>query len=127
MTPMRCAACDDAGLAALAESVAIDDLDTAIEQGLLAFEAPAACCAACVPRIASVLAARDARRHALAARERYRARQARLVERAEAKARRRAVAAPPAASPSKTAPALPSAALAALARAKARAAAKRSG
>ena len=79
MMSTGCAACDDAGLAALAAAVAVDDLDAAIEQGLLAFEAPATCCAACAPRVVSVLAARDARRHALAARERFRARQARLV------------------------------------------------
>lgn len=127
MTTKGCAACDDAGLAALTAAVAVDDLDAAIEQGLLAFEAPAGCCTACAARIATVLAARDARRHALAARERFRARQTRLVERAEAKARRRAAAAPPVADQPKAAPALPSAALAALARAKAKAAAKRPG
>lgn len=138
MTSTRCAACDDAGLAALAAAVAADDLDAAIEQGLLAFEAPAACCAACAPRIATVLAARDVRLHALAARERFRARQTRLAERAEAKARRRAAATPAQDMPAQdmpaqdmsvqaAAPGLPSAAQAALARAKARAAAKRSG
>jgi hypothetical protein len=133
MTSTRCAACDDAGLAALAAAVADDDLDAAIEQGLLAFDAPAACCAACAPRIATVLAARDVRLHALAARERFRARQTRLAERAEAKARRRAAATPAQGMPAQdmsvqaAAPALPSAAQAALARAKARAAAKRSG
>jgi hypothetical protein len=127
MTPAGCAACDDAGIAALAAAVAVDDLDAAIEQGLLAFEAPAACCAACAPRIAILLAACDARRHALAARERFRARQTRLAERAEAKARRRAAAVPVLDAPTMAPPALPSAAQAALARAKARAAAKRSG
>ena len=137
MTPTGCPACNDTGIAALAAAVAVDDLDAAIEQGLLAFEAPATCCTACAPRIATVLAARDARRHALAARERFRARQARLIERAEEKARRRAAATSveglPAEGmsargmPTAAAPALPSAAQAALARAKARAAAKRSG
>ncbi len=126
MIPDACPACRDTGFAALADAVAADDLDGAIERGLLAFEAPSATCDACAPRVASVLAARDARLRALAARERYRARQVRLAERAEAKARRRAAALPPADLP-KAAPALPSAALAALARAKAKAAAKRSG
>jgi hypothetical protein len=125
MTPTGCAACDDAGIAALAAAAAVDDLDAAIEQGLLVFEAPAACCTACTARIATVLAARDSRRNALAARERFHARQTRLAERAEAKARRRAAAQPLTDQP-KTAPVLPSAALAALARAKARASAKRS-
>jgi hypothetical protein len=127
MTVTGCAACDDAGIATLAAAVAVDDLDAAIEQGLLAFEAPAACCTACAARIATVLTARDVRLHALAARERFRARQTRLTERAEAKARRRAAAAPVLDAPTTAPPALPSAAQAALARAKARAAAKRSG
>jgi len=125
MIPDACPACHDTGFAALADAVAADDLDGAIERGLLGFEAPSRTCDACAPRVASVLAARDARLRALAARERYRARRVRLAERAEAKARRRAVALPPADLP-KAAPALPSAALAALARAKAKAAAKRS-
>lgn len=130
MSTGACPVCRDAGFAALADAVAADDLDGAIEHGLLAFEAPAAGCERCGPRLASVLVARDARLRALAARERYRARQARLAERAEAKARRRAAAQPveeqSVEEQPKAAPALPSAALAALARAKARAAAKRS-
>lgn len=126
MTPGACPVCHDAGIAALVNAVAAHDLDGAIERGLLSFEAPPACCEACASRVAIVLAARDARVRALAARERYRAREARLAERAEAKARRRAAASPAQATPTTT-PALPSAALAALARAKAKAAAKRSG
>jgi hypothetical protein len=125
MNAGACPVCRDAGVAALADAVAADDLDGAIERGLLAFEAPAGCCDACRLQVAAVLAARDIRLRALAARERYRARQARLAERAEAKARRR-VAAQPVEEQRKAAPALPSAALAALARAKARAATKRS-
>ncbi|MFD0726067.1 hypothetical protein [Lysobacter brunescens] len=125
MSADACPVCRDSGVAALADAVAADNLDGAIERGLLAFEAPSAGCDACAPRVAAVLAARDARLRALAARERYRARQTRLAERAEAKARRRAAALPPTDQP-KAAPALPSAALAALARAKAKAAAKRS-
>ena len=120
-----CPVCGNASVSALADAVAADDLDTAIERGLLAFEAPPAVCDACAPRVAALLAARDARLRALAARERYRARQTRLAERAEAKARRRATALPATDQPKAT-PALPSAALAALVRAKARAAAKRS-
>jgi GNAT superfamily N-acetyltransferase len=135
MSTGACPVCRDAGFAALADAVAADDLDGAIERGLLAFEAPPACCDACRPQVAAVQAARDARLRALAARERYRTRQARLAERAEAKARRRGAAQPmashamtshPMADPPTVAPALPSAALAALARAKARAATKRS-
>lgn len=126
MSPDACPVCRDIGVAALADAVAADDLDGAIERGLLAFEAPAGCCDACRPQVEAVQAARDARLRALAARERYRMRQARLAERAEAKARRRAAALPVADEPKTVTPALPSAALAALARAKARAAAKRS-
>jgi hypothetical protein len=126
MSAGACPVCRDAGVSALADAVAADDLDGAIERGLLAFDAPADGCDACRPLVASVLAARDARLRALAARERYRARQARLAERAEAKARRRAAALPVVDEPKAVTPALPSAALAALARAKAKAAAKRS-
>lgn len=127
MTAGGCPVCHDAGIAALAAAVAGDDLDGAIERGLLAFETPSVACDACAPRLAAILAARDARLRALAARERHRARERRLAERAEAKARRRAGATPGQAAAAKAAPALPSAALAALARAKAKAAAKRSG
>jgi hypothetical protein len=89
-----------------------DDLDAAIELGLLT----CAPCPGCTPQCqASIAAARDARLTALAARERYRARQARLAERVQERARRRAQAA--AASPS----ALPPAAAAALQRALAKA------
>jgi hypothetical protein len=88
-----------------------DDLDRALELGLLDAAPCPGCDAACRMRVA---AARDARQQALAARERYRARQARLARRAEERAARRADAAR---SPS----ALPPAAAAALARATARA------
>lgn len=126
MTAGGCQVCHDAGLAALAAAVAGDDLDGAIERGLLTFEMPPGACDACAPRLAAILAARDVRLRALAARERHRAREMRLAERAEAKARRRAGAVPAQTVVAKAAPALPSAALAALARAKAKAAAKRS-
>lgn len=126
MTAGACPICHDAGIAALAAAVVDDDLDGAIGRGLLVFEAPIVACDACAPRVAAVLAARDARLRALAARERYRARETRLAERAEAKARRRATAASAQTATTAPTPALPAAALAALARAKARAAAKRS-
>ena len=75
---------------ALLAAIASDDLDAAIELGLLQFELrPGAPCADCGPDIARLLAARDARRSALAARERYRRRDARLAQRAEANAARR--------------------------------------
>jgi uncharacterized protein (UPF0212 family) len=95
-------------LAALRE----DDLDAAIELGLLG----ALPCPRCASDCASTLiAARDARLRALAARERFRARERRLARRvAEREAARATAAKQPAA--------LPPAAAAALARAKAKAA-----
>ncbi|GAA4800166.1 hypothetical protein [Lysobacter hankyongensis] len=116
-----CPHCDDPALAALADAVAADDIDRAIALGLLDFMPPAAACARCVPRLGAILIARDARLRALAARERYRARQMRLTERAELRARRRAAAVTPA--PVAAPPTLPAAAAAVLARAKAKAAA----
>ena len=105
----------------IANALAVDDLDQALDAGLLDIEPCPACTAECG---ASVIAARDARRVALAARERYRARAARLQRiAAERDARRAARTAPPApvgGQPSR--PTLPPAAAAALARAKARAA-----
>ena len=116
-----CPSCNDDAFSALFDSVTTDDLDRAISLGLLSFEPPANGCDHCAARIAVLVAARDARLRALAARERYRARQARLAERAEARARKRAGAAPEA---SVDVTSLPSGAAAVLARAKARAAAK---
>src|SRR5690606_30988662 len=70
----------------VAAALAVDDLDRAIEAGLL--DCPS--CLDCTPACsASLEAARTARRNALAARERFRARQARLQRRTEAKAARR--------------------------------------
>lgn len=129
-------------LRAMAAAIAADALDDAIEMGLLAHVSisersdidASVVCEECAAHDRRVTSARDARLRALAARERFRARQARLAERAEAKARRRAATTSSQAvepglttQPSPAAPALPSAALEALARAKARAAAKRSG
>lgn len=98
-----------------------DDLDRAIELGLL----DCATCPACSLECAAMLdGAREDRRIALAARERYRKRAARLQQRADARAARRGVTAvavaradDPAATPVQ---ALPPAAAAALARVKAR-------
>ena len=95
-----------------------DDADAAIDAGLL----EASACPRCAPTCqANFLHARDARVAALAARERFRARDARLQRRAQARAAVRAQAALP--SPGLPAvPGLPPAAAAALARARARAA-----
>jgi hypothetical protein len=95
-----------------------DDLDRAIESGLLADVH----CDACAPACQAVLrAARAQRLNALAARERHRAREARLQARAQQRAARRDTI-QATALPEKTRPPLPSAAAAALSRAKARAA-----
>ena len=112
---------DRAAVAALLAAIASDDLDAAIELGLLQFELRSEMpCADCGPDIARLVAARDARRSALAARERHRRRDARLAQRAEANAARRKAGA--AATADMPKPGLPDAAAAALARAKARAA-----
>lgn len=125
--PCPVCGCSSAAGAAIHPIVAAlidDDLDRAIECGLLVTSGCTDCSAACS---AVLLAARDVRLGALAARERYRQRDARLQRRAAERAARRAPAPGPAiaADPSESAqaarPALPSAAAAALARAKARA------
>ena len=99
----------------IVDALRVDDVDRALEAGLLdAIE-----CDACAPECRALLAhARDARLTALAARDRSRARNARLeTRRAERDARR-----PPVATPEVAKPTLPPAAAAALARAKAKAA-----
>ena len=111
---------------AIVAALRIDDVDVAIEAGLLDRPAPCPGCNADCSN--AVTAARAERLAALAARERYRAREARLQRRAQERAARRA--APAAATgtpagPAPTKPALPPAAAAALARAKARAAARK--
>ncbi|KQZ55617.1 hypothetical protein ASD53_15220 [Lysobacter sp. Root559] len=123
-----CARADGAAAHAIVAALAADDLDRALALGLL----DAAACSACTPDCTAMLIdARVARSKALAARARYRARNARLAQRAQERAAQRAGArAPeaatrdgamtPAAEPSR--PTLPSAAAAALARAKAKAA-----
>jgi hypothetical protein len=103
-------------VAALAE----DDIDRAIDAGLLSVVPCASCSNECAMRLT---AARDARLAALSARERYRARQARLRRRAEERAAARV--APAIETTAEAKPALPSTAAAALARAKARAAERR--
>src|SRR5690606_16876983 len=72
----RCSA--DSPAHAIAVALAIDDLDRAMALGLLQAAACPHCSAACRGRVAQ---ARDARLAALAARDRYRARQARLARR----------------------------------------------
>ena len=93
---------------AIAGALASDDLDAAIEHGLLDAGDCPGCAPACRQRVA---AARDARLAALAARERHRLRGLRLQQRARERERR--------SEPDRAA--LPPAAAAALARALARA------
>src|SRR5690606_4376131 len=96
----------------------VGDVEAALEAGLLAYPAAPA-----DPDDAPLLAAQARLRSAWEARERHRARAARLARiAAEREARRRAASA--ASGPPSRGPALPAAAAAALARAKARAAAK---
>jgi hypothetical protein len=97
-----------------------DDLDRALMLGLREVTACESCDPACTT---ALLAARDARVRALAARDRFRAREARLERRRQERAERRAGAA--ASGNRATTPPLPAAAAAALARAKAKAATSR--
>jgi Na+-translocating ferredoxin:NAD+ oxidoreductase RnfC subunit len=114
-------------LAALHEG----DVDRALTRGLLRCNGCGDCSRACGAGIAvaeTLVAARDERLRALAARERYRARTLRLERRAAERAAKRAPASKASAVPGGPAtvadnrPPLPSAAAAVLARAKARAA-----
>ena len=118
-TPCPGCGCADArGDAAHAIVAALvqDDLDGAIGAGLCGD----AHCTACAPECVALLsAARVARRSALAARDRYRARQARLEQRKQARDAARSASMP---TPTAPRPVLPAAAAAALARAKAKAA-----
>jgi Na+-translocating ferredoxin:NAD+ oxidoreductase RnfC subunit len=122
---MACPACGcdaAAGAPAHALQAALrdDDLDAAIALGLLDAIGCGDCSTACR---AALQAARDARLRALAARERFRARNARLARRQRERTERRGSTTPapdPIANP--TTSALPPAAAAALARAKAKAA-----
>jgi hypothetical protein len=100
---------------ALVAAVADGDLDAAMGLGLIDSRACPSCSAACT---AALLGVRDDRQRALAARERFRAREARLAQRRRERDLRRVTG--PAASSIAATPALPPAAAAALARAKAR-------
>lgn len=131
--PSPCPACTCAsacpvGLAtsALLEALHADDLDRALALGLLDCTGCGACtraCAAGLPVAGVLVAARDERLRALAARERFRARASRLERRAAERAAKRMPAVHSesvAVTPQRST--LPTAAAAALARAKARAA-----
>jgi hypothetical protein len=89
-----------------------DDVDRAIDAGLLETDGCTSCRPDCT---AQLLAERDARRVALDARERFRARQRRLAERAAQREAARRV------KPVAGTPALPASAAAVLARALAKA------
>ena len=122
MNACSCACTDPAGHVAHAVAMALadGDLDRALAFGLLDVEACRGCSAACV---SMVHAARDARRAALSARDRFRARNLRLARRAAERTARRT---PPTPVPRENAtPPLPAAAADALARALAKAGQKR--
>jgi len=121
----RCGCSDALGAHAHAVIAALadDDFDGALQAGLLTCQPCVGCTPTCT---ATFLAARNARRDALAARERLHARQARLAQRQQERAAGRATpAAPSDAAAGTPTPSLPSAAAAALARAKAKAAGRR--
>ncbi|MBB1061942.1 hypothetical protein, partial [Marilutibacter spongiae] len=90
--PCGCAAPAGARAHAVSAALAIDDLDVAIEQGLADIEACPACTPGCRRRL---LGAKAGRLAAWAARERHRAREARLRRLAAARAARRAMPASP--------------------------------
>jgi len=100
---------------ALLAALSVDDLDRALASGLLDGRGCTGCNDACN---AQIIDARDARLRALAARDRYRARSARLLQRAAERAPKRALVLPS----TSTADSLPPAAAAALERAIAKAA-----
>ncbi|MBB3277451.1 MULTISPECIES: hypothetical protein [unclassified Pseudoxanthomonas] len=100
--------------------LARDDLDAAIDAGLMDI-APCSADCACVTRLAPIWDAQRRLRTAWEARERHRARQARLLRRAAERDARRM---PAPAAPQAPRPSLPPSAAAILARAKARAAGK---
>jgi hypothetical protein len=99
-----------------------DAWDAAIDAGLMQF-APTPCMHCPADRLARIASAQQQLQVAWDARERYRARQARLQQRADARARARLQRSDPTPSAvAPTPPALPPAVAAALARAKAKAA-----
>ena len=140
--PCRCGCADARGAAAhaIVAALAQGDLDAAIALGLLSAnfdDGDGIVCRHCTGACTQALrSAREARLRALAARERYRARNLRLQRRADERAAQRVAAPAPASAvdhaaddviadtspPATQRPALPSAAAAALARAKAKAA-----
>jgi hypothetical protein len=126
-TPCPVCPCNsDTPVHAVVGALAIDDLDRALALGLLESGACQDCSGICRARLEQ---ARDARLAALAARERYRARQARLARRAAERAARRGAGiavggARATDAPASAAATLPPAAAAALARALARASGK---
>jgi hypothetical protein len=110
-----CAAAEGDAAHRIVAALTVDDLDGAIDAGLL----DAIDCSACTPACRATLThARDERQRALAARERFRDRALRLARRQRERDARRA----PVPSATTASPALPPAAAAALARAKAKAA-----
>jgi hypothetical protein len=116
-----CTNADSASVHAVRAALAEGDLDRAIDLGLLTAQPCSGCKPPCTE---AVVASRDARLAALAARDRYRARQQRLERRASLRnASRPTPARPTEDMPTPVAaPTLPPAVAAALARAKARAA-----
>ncbi|WP_449446047.1 hypothetical protein [Thermomonas brevis] len=123
-TPCPVCACTQPHTAhALLAALREDDLDGALALGLLDAKPCPTCASTCGTRLTE---ARDARRFALAARERHRARAVRLARiQAEREAARRPAPTPAAAPVAQQAtPALPSAAADALARALAKAKAR---
>ncbi|HWS77662.1 MAG TPA: hypothetical protein VN205_04715 [Thermomonas sp.] len=110
-----CTTADAGGAHALQALLAAGDLDAALANGLLEARPCPGCDAACTARL---LAAREQRRFALAARERHVARAARLLRR---KAERDTLRSQPTA-PAARMPALPAGAADVLARALAKAA-----
>ncbi len=110
--PCGCCSTTHDAVHAIMTALACDDIDHALDAGLLTVDPCEACSPSCT---AMLVAARATRLTALAARERYRARAARLLTRQQERNKHRTAASPMAAS-------LPPAAAAALARAKAKAA-----
>jgi hypothetical protein len=121
MSCCRCGCNDPRGDAAhaLVAAVAVDDLDAAMALGLIDGHDGPSSSPACRTALAAV---REDRRRALAARDRFRAREARLARRQRERSDRRATGPVPAGAGIASPPTLPPAAAAALARAKARAA-----
>jgi hypothetical protein len=107
-----CGCTADAPAHRLVAALQADDVDRAIDAGLLETGGCASCTPDCTARL---LTARDARRIALDARERFRARERRLAERAAQRDAARRV------KPVAGTPALPAGAAAVLARALAKA------